>query len=217
MSNQVKDVFHAILVKNAEYDGYFEIPSLKPTCSIPQKLIPFSRAIKSNEYDAWVVFYEHDAKFVRVWNQPERYLSVLKKFKGVISPDFSLYRNMPFMMQGWSTYQGKALASFWQENGIDVIPNVRFGDERTFAFCFSGIPKNSVVSVGTHGCIKRKVDREFFKAGLAEMVRILSPQTILVYGAAPDEIFLQYQQQGIQILQFDSDTSTYYKSKQAVV
>lgn len=29
------------------------------------------------------------------------------------------------------------------KNGVDVIPNVRWGDERTFAFCFDGIPMES--------------------------------------------------------------------------
>lgn len=44
-------------------------------------------------------------------------------------------------MQKWSTYQGRALAHWWGENGMEVIPNVRFADERSYEFCFSGIEK----------------------------------------------------------------------------
>ena len=55
-----------------------------------------------------------------------------------------------------------------QDNGIEVIPNVRWNDERTYEFCFDGIEKNKTVAVGTHGCIKRKEDKTFFKIGLAQ-------------------------------------------------
>ena len=90
-------------------------------------------------------------------------LDKLKKFKGVISPDFSLYRNMPLVMQMWNTYRGRAVACWLQNNGVEIIPNVRFGDERTFSFCFDGVEENKTVAVGTHGCIKRKEDKIFFK------------------------------------------------------
>ena len=53
-----------------------------------------------------------------IWNQPYKYLKILKRFKGVISPDFSLYRKMPLCMQKWSTYQGRALAHWWSENSM---------------------------------------------------------------------------------------------------
>ncbi len=148
--------------------------------------------------------YEHDVKFERLWNNPTRYLDKLKKFKGVISPDFSLYRNMPLVMQMWNTYRNRALAYWLQNNGIEVIPNVRFGDERTYSFCFDGIEENKTIAVGTHGCIKRKEDRIFFKVGLDRTVKRLSPKTIVVYGAAPDCIFKQYKDIGIEIVSFES-------------
>lgn len=43
-------------------------------------------------------FSKDDFKFNRIWNNPKRYLEFLKNFKGIISPDFSLYRNMPLSM-----------------------------------------------------------------------------------------------------------------------
>lgn len=211
-----KDVFHAFLVKNAIYDGDFEIPRIIPTNSIPNKTILFSKISTSKDYDAWVVFYEHDYRFIQVWNNALKYVPLLKKFKGVISPDFSIYRNMPLSMQIWNTYKGKALAHFWQENGIDVIANVRFGDERTYYFCFSGVPKNSVVAVGTHGCIKKKVDRKYFKKGLNKLVYTLNPHTIVVYGHTPNDLFSEYKENGISIITLPSDTSQFFTSKKEV-
>ena len=83
----------------------------------------------------------------RLWNNPKAYVKKLKKFRGVISPDFSLYRNMPLCMQLWNTYRNRALAVWMQDNGIEVIPNIRFNDERTYSFCFDGVEKNSTVAV----------------------------------------------------------------------
>ena len=209
------DVFHAFLVQGADYDGYFEMPKVKTSDKLPCKVVTFSKAMSKafSDYDCWVVFYEHDKYFERLWNNPKQYLNKLKKFKGVISPDFSLYRNMPLPMQIWNTYRGRALAVWLQHSGIEVIPNVRFNDERTYEFCFNGIEKNKTVSVGTHGCIKSNIDRNFFKNGLAELVRRLKPNTIIVYGRVPDDIFKEYRDLGIQIIPFESEIS---KSKRQV-
>ena len=203
------DVFHAFLVENADFDGYIELPVIKTSDKVPEKVVTFSKAMSKSwsDFDCWVVFYEHDRKFERLWNNPKQYLDKLKKFKGVISPDFSLYRNMPLIMQMWNTYRGRAIAVWLQNNGIDIIPNVRFGDERTFSFCFDGIEENKTVAVGTHGCIKRKEDKIFFKIGLARMVQRLSPKTIIVYGSVPDSIFKPYKDMGINIIAFESEFS----------
>ena len=203
------DVFHAFLVEDADFDGYIELPVIKTSNELPEKVVTFSKAMSKSwtDFDSWVVFYEHDKEFERLWNNPKQYLDKLKKFKGVISPDFSLYRNMPLVMQMWNTYRGRALAVWLQNNDVEIIPNVRFGDERTFSFCFDGIEENKTVAVGTHGCIKRKEDKIFFKVGLALMVQRLSPKAIIVYGSAPDNIFKPYKDMGIKIIAFESEFS----------
>ena len=203
------DVFRSFLVENADYDGDFELPKIKTSSLIPEKTAPFSKAIsaKWTDFDCWVVFYEHDIKFERLWHNPKQYLPKLKKFRGVISPDFSMYRNMPLCMQLWNAYRGRSLAAWLQLNGIEVIPNVRFGDERTYRFCFDGIEKFKTVAVGTHGCIKHKEDKIFFMVGLAHMVQRLSPKNIIVYGSAPDSIFKPYKDMGINIIALESEFS----------
>ncbi len=201
------DVFHAYLVEQADYAGELERPKLRTSELLPEEMIPFSKAVSAScrRFDAWVAFYEQDRNFERLWRNPRQYESRLKKFQGVISPDFSLYRNMPLVMQMWNTYRGRTLAVWLQQNGVPIIPNVRFNDERTYAFCFEGIEAGKTVSVGTHGCIQHREDREYFKRGLAELVRRLSPKTILVYGMAPDDIFAPYREAGIRIVPFTSE------------
>ncbi len=130
--NGCKDVFHAFMVQNATYDGELEIPRIAPEITIPKKLISFSKAIGGTDYDAWVHFYEDDASFERLWNKPFKYLTILKRYKGVIAPDFSLYRDMPLVMQNWNIYRSHAVAVWLQSEGVPVIANVRWSDERTY-------------------------------------------------------------------------------------
>ncbi|MCR4557107.1 MAG: DUF4417 domain-containing protein [Saccharofermentans sp.] len=199
-----KDVFKAFLVKDAKYEGYLEIPIIYGGLYRPAKLIEFSKALSSQDYTCWVHFYEDDASFERIWRNPNKYLPTLKKFAGVISPDFSLYRDMPLVMQLWNIYRSHAIGSWLQNNGVNVIPNIRFGDERTFDNCCCGVSHSSTIAIGTHGCIKNKIDRFYLSAGVEWIINKLEPKIVVIYGQAPAEIFDKFKTQGITILQFDS-------------
>jgi hypothetical protein len=199
-----RDVFHAFLVENADYEGFFEIPKLDYLCEKPLRVIAFSKIIKSKDFDCWVHFFEDDVAFERIWNNPRKYLPILKRFKGVISPDFSLYRDMPLVMQYWNIYRSRAIARWLQDNGVKVIVNVRWGDRRTHSISCCGVPKNGAIAIGSHGTLKQRDDREYFVNGLKYVVDNIHPKIIVVYGAAPDSIFAEYKEQGILILQFDS-------------
>lgn len=96
------DVFNAFLVTLATYAGIFEFPCIKATYDIPNKLISFSKCISCKDYNQWVHFYEDDHLFERIWRNPQKYLDILKRYNGVILPDFSLYRDMPLVMQLWN-------------------------------------------------------------------------------------------------------------------
>lgn len=87
-----KDVFRSFLVRNAEYDGKLELPVIKTSAQIPTKVITFSKAMSKSckDFDCWVIFYEHDKNFERLWNNPKAYIEKLKKFNGKITgkPNF---------------------------------------------------------------------------------------------------------------------------------
>lgn len=207
----INDSTKAFLVKDALYDGIYEMPILNGTTVLPNDVILFSDSIYNNDYNKFVVFYEQDYKFERIWNNPKRYLKIMQKFKGVISPDFSLYRNMPLSMQIFNTYKNRAIAHYYEKNNINVIPNIRFSDTRSYDFCFDGVPKNGIVAIGTLGCIKRKFDKIHFKLGLDALVQKINPRTIIVYGAKPIDIFQKYENMGINIVNFESKTSQIHK------
>ena len=135
--NIIDDGFRADLVRTAVFAGVFEIPTIKaPTKFIvPKDTIPFSLRDRTRNYSEFVVFYEHDIKFADILTATDDYLDELMNFPGVISPDCSLYRDMPLVLQIANTYMNRAVGHYLQAHGIYVIPNIRWGDERSYTTC----------------------------------------------------------------------------------
>ena len=194
------DVFKSGLVAGARFSREYELPCLTPVDGKPAQAIPFEKAYASNDHSQWVHFYTQDRHFECVWNNPERYLPMLRRFSGVITPDFSLYREMPLAMQLWNTYRNRAIAFWLQREGVSIIPNVRWGDERTYAFAFEGLAQGGTVAVSTNGILRRKLDRTYFAAGLARMVETVKPETIVNYSQTPKDIFGPYKERGIEVI-----------------
>ncbi len=208
-----RDVFHAFLVKNANYEGEEEIPCVQTSDLLPKGVVSFSKAIGGKDYNKFIHFYEYDYKFEKIWTSTEKYLPIIKRFQGVISPDFSLYYDMPYCYQQWNTYRGKALAHWLQENGVEVIPNVRWGDERSFELACLGVEKGKTISVGTHGCIKTVEGKRRFIQGFDYVVNRLMPKNVIVYGRMPDKIFNLAQMYGIELIRFASDFELSHKKE----
>ena len=212
MIKKSSDVFKSYLFENVSYSGEFQIPILHSSKLLPNKMIPFSKASSTKDFAQWVHFYEDDNNFLRVWNQPKKYLPLLKKFYGVISPDFSVQRNMALFMKLDSIARGRVLGHWWQQNGIEVIPNVRFNGEETYKFAFDGLDKNSNFAVGSLGCIKNREERKYFVEGLRELMERLKPKNLVVYGAAPKKIFEPYANE-TNILHFPSWTTLIHEKE----
>lgn len=194
----IDDGFRADLVRSAEFKGILELPYINPPKKIilPKDTIPFSMMDHTNGHSEFVVFYEHDLKFADIITATDDFLDELKRFPGVISPDCSLYRDMPLNLQIANTYMNRAIGHYLQAHGIYVIPNVRWGDERSYTtsvlpekFAFIGLPKHSIVSIGTYGCIQSRENKKYFREGLVSMLDELEPIYVLVYGSMPDSVF----------------------------
>jgi hypothetical protein len=189
------------LVSGSRFEGIFDIPVIeKPErIDIPSAIVPFSERNKVTDYNTAVGFYEMDVKFSEVLIDPEKYVEDFRRFKAMISPDCSLYRDAPLSVQIINVYRNRAIGSYYQRKGIYVIPQIRWGTEATYttkilpeAIAFSGVEKHSIVAIGTYGCIQHKEDKYHFKAGLEAMLINLEPQVILVYGSMPKAVFNDY-------------------------
>lgn len=190
--------FNLELVETAFFDGALEIPKIDPPeeIIIPPNMIPYSKRDRSKDFSECLVFYEHDINFADVVRKPEDFVDDILRFPAVVTPDNSLYRDTPLLVQMLNVYRNRAIGHFFQKQGAYVITNVRWGDERSYTkdvlpekFAFLGAPKKSVVSVGTYGCVQSKENKYYFREGLEAMLYELTPEVVLVYGSMPKKIF----------------------------
>jgi hypothetical protein len=201
-------VFHAKLAKGVRYAEY-DMPVLQPVYEIPKALVLFSEAMGKNcrQFDAWVCFFEHDVKFERLWNCPERYLDRLGQFTGVVMPDFSLYRDLPYPERVHNVYRNKMLAAWLQSQGMPVIPNARLCGLESVGYALAGLPHGGTIAIGTHGCLKGRFDRMHFVEEVEAVVDILGPSAIVAYGSDAYGAFDYPRTQGIQVSVFPSKTA----------
>ena len=211
------DVFHSNYYSGATYAGVFEMPVIKGTDKIPEKLVRFSdsKSAKRDDPSAWVVPYEHDIKLRPLWRNAPKYMEGLLNHPGIISWDFSMYRNMPFALQYWNCFRGRLLGSLYERYGGTCIPNIRPTDKRSYAYAFDGLPTEATIAMGTTGALGSSEDRVIFKSYVEETVRRLRPKNIIVYGVAPTDIFDAALKANIRVLSFPTQTSLAHKKEAA--
>ncbi|MCF0134852.1 MAG: DUF4417 domain-containing protein [Lachnospiraceae bacterium] len=188
------DGFQSYLTDGAELVGEPGIPMLMrlDNVQIPKDILPFGKAKTCKNHRQYIHFYQHDREFSRVLTATTRYLDLLKMYDGVITPDCSMQIGQSPCLQQANTYMNRAVGFYLQRNGIPVIPNIRWSDESSFAYCFLGVHPGSIVSISTHGCIRSKEQKQMFKIGLGAMLSTIKPEAVLVHGYMPDEIFEEY-------------------------
>ena len=168
-------------------ESFYGMPIMAPTQTTGDQMLRFMDWKEVSDPENYIAhFYYDDYKFISAWREPDKYLDRLKKFKAVVSPDFSLYTDFPRALQILSCYRRQWCGAFWQSQGIDVIPDVVWGDEKSFEYCIDGIPKGGTVAVSTVGVANDKQwndkESDMFRAGYNEMLKRLEPTTILFYG-----------------------------------
>ena len=170
-------------------EGFYQMPVIEPVSYIPRDLIGFNYALTATDKASGIHFYVDDYQFERVWNQPEFYLEKLSEFDCMLTPDFSLYVEMPIAMKIWNTYRSRLIGQMAQRLGIIVIPTVSWCEAETFSFCFDGLPKRSTLSISTIGVKTGEYNFSLWKAGVDEMIKRLQPRTLLIYGGQVDYDF----------------------------
>jgi hypothetical protein len=196
------NTYNIIRINNLELTPKNNVPVLRATHSVPDKLIPFNLALSPKaDNDGYVHFFIDDYQFDRVWRNPERYLPVLSRYKGIVSPDFSLFIDMPIAMQIWNVYRNRVLAAYYTQAGIDVIPCAGWSGERSYDFCFEGLPKYSTLAISTNGCLSSKEGVYYFTKGFNRMLETLKPTVVISYGRPLKEL---YDNCKTRIITFDS-------------
>ena len=143
---------------------------------------------KENKTEYGIHFFLDDYQFNRLWNNPDKYIEMLKTFKCLLSPDFSMYTDYPKAMQLWKHYQKHWVGAYLERQGIKIIPTIGWSDHDSYKWCFDGEPQNSVVAVSSIGTQRYKESKQLFLDGYAEMKKRLKPAKVLFWGNIPKEL-----------------------------
>lgn len=158
------------------------IPDLPAIQTVPAKLVSYNSrySIENAQPGDAVHFFLDDYRFETVWSQPYRSLIRLAKVGMALTPDFSLWTEMPLAMQQWQVYRSRWCGMWMHASGIPAIPTISWSSPVSWNFCFLGVPRKSVVAISTVGVTDESYP--LFEAGFLQMMDVLEPSRVLVYG-----------------------------------
>lgn len=165
------------------YDcGRDGMPTLRAVDYAPDHLQGFNYAKTSSDVGAGIHFFIDDYQFERCWNEPRKYVDILRKFDCVLTPDFSLYMDMPYPMQEWNVYRSRALGYYWQREGLTVIPTLSWSAPESYRFAFGGLEPGGTYAVSTVGVKGDEKALQIWHDGMQCAINKLKPKRILQYG-----------------------------------
>lgn len=196
------DSYNLSVVNNTHTSGALDMPTLKRCNFIPTDLLAFNYAKTAVDAKQTLHFFIDDYQFERLWNRPADYLDLIKQFEAVLTPDFSLYMDMPLPMQQWNEYRRRALGNYWQRNGVKVIPTLSWSEKRSYGFCFGGLPKRGTYAVSTVGIKDDELASRTYQDGLAAAIKALTPKRLLVYGGKGE-----FDYGDVEIIEYQANTA----------
>jgi hypothetical protein len=159
------------------------IPDLRGSQDIPGSLVGWAaRGDATTGFRAAWHFFLDDYRFESVWNHPEEGITRAGLLGWALTPDFSLWPQMPRVMQMWQTYRNRWVGALWEANGIKVIPTVSWSDRASHDFAFLGLPVGGVVAVSTVGLVRQRERHPAFLAGYSAMMKACRPATVICHG-----------------------------------
>lgn len=171
-------------------NGKYNIPVMKAIDYVPSKLVGFNQVLTKSGYDACVHFFIDDYKFLTVWRNLHVQINRLNKYDGCFSPDFSLYTDYPIATQIFNVYRNMTIGQHFQRMGLKCVPTASWSDERSYEFCFDGLPMESTLAistVGIHGKGRENKDAvRLYRQGISELVKRKHPTRLLIYGKEID-------------------------------
>ena len=133
---------------------------------------------KENKHKT-IHFFTYDWEFNSVYEKPEVMLEKLDQYYALLSPEFSLYWDMPKALQIYSTFKNRWCGAFWQKHGKIVIPTVCCAGEESYEFCFDGIEKGSIVAISTY---RRENYKDEILKSYNKMLEVINPSAVICYG-----------------------------------
>jgi hypothetical protein len=220
--NGIVDIWNAFMLVGVSYDVH-DIPICPSTATdAPRHLISWPEAKrlhnsrlrggeKNYKREEFIHFYVDDVKFdgkkSGIWIQPWKALEIIRHFGGIITPDYSICQDFPEPQKMGAVFRMRAFGFWAGRQGIKVINNIRWGTWETWDYCFAGIPRGSIVAVGTVASgLRSRNNRLIFENGFKRMVEVIRPQTVLIYGSGNQTCIKEACNAGVKVLTFESET-----------
>lgn len=103
-------------------EGIFEIPIVKKQhVNVETVTLIGYDHVKTEEKEfthAMVHFFLDDYKFEVLWNNPEPRIKKLAQYRAVLTPQYSLYTEMPMTLQLYNTFRNRWVGACLQSRGL---------------------------------------------------------------------------------------------------
>jgi hypothetical protein len=175
------------LMTGMEYENGF--PIMRPYIGETNfELVPYTERKKQSGHGQALHFFLDDYRFrTATWDGLDRATYEISKYDYVFTPDFSMWRNLPTEFPNMNNlFKTRLIGAHWQNCGLNVIPTASWGGLDSFAYCFNGLPHDSVVAVSAMGAYRNRMQFERWCYGLTRLEMDRHPRLILVYGDAVD-------------------------------
>lgn len=165
-------------------DNELGIPGIAALDILPGTLINYNARNRLGQPQPGdcVHFFLDDYRFETMWTQPERSLARVIKVGMALTPDFSLYPEMPRITQMWNIYRSRWCGAWMSAAGVRVIPTVGWSDEASYEYAFLGL-SGGTVAISTVGIVRASsVEQGRFVSGYEAMVAAVTPKQVIIYG-----------------------------------
>lgn len=197
MSKSAEDRFGERIIRNSYIgNNKYGIPSIKKEIieGIEGAPLVSCKNMSKVEEDWGIHFFVDDKYLDRFYNDAEKdfYLFTFAKARFVLTPDFSVFPEMPLAVQCFNVFRNRYCGACWQDKNIHIIPTVGWADERSYDFTFLGIEKGSIIALSTKGIKKSLAAKKMFMEGLDECVKKIEPSNIICHADPFDELRNKY-------------------------
>ena len=138
--------------------------------------------------DLMIDFFIDDHHYENFWNHPEKSFRNIKKFIGIIAPDYSMFPDLLPGQNILNCTRNRVMAYYLQKNGFHVIPTASWCSREDFEWCFDGLPNNSSIAISSNGCLSNPYGKRILLEGIDELQRQKSPFKIIICGREMSEL-----------------------------
>lgn len=168
---------------NAFFQGKYGIVQIrKYTDSLPDKLITLKEVNNIGSPTTGVVGFSFDCDLEDYACRPEKHANKLAKYKCIGELDFSMKITDPLGAVIANAFRSHTSAFYYQEHGCKILPTMKWASTQSYDVCFDGYEKGGAVIVSTIGIQKDERTKMYFKNGFNEMLKRISPDSVVLYG-----------------------------------